>query len=360
MRKKILLGCFEIPGFGGASTSTYKLFEMMHKDGFDVTMVNLISESDTEYFKHLFVKCLGNPKGLPEVYNCFLKDNNYKPQPDLTSLINDIAPDIMLGVGWIAALLMKKAAPERDLIFLTTGNDQLKMHLTRKRVKDYLSLSKKIKRSKRKYDISSALEKEAVDLADYVITHSEANLFLFQHFFYHYDGKISHDVIWFADWICDEASEYSYFKKPFHEREIDLIFIASTWERPEKNYPWIKKIVSRFKQLNIHIVGEVEKKITDAIHHGIITERKEVFKLLGNSKTIVCFSKFDAAPGILFEASVMGCNIIASKNCGNWMICNENLLVDPCNIRNFQKKIPFSLAKKFESNLNYFLKTDMF
>jgi len=51
-----------------------------------------------------------------------------------------------------------------------------------------------------------------------------------------------------------------------------------------------------------------------------------VFRLMGNAKTIVSTSRYDAAPGILFEGSVMGCNLVASRNCGNWKICHTELL----------------------------------
>ena len=34
--------------------------------------------------------------------------------------------------------------------------------------------------------------------------------------------------------------------------------------------------------------------------------------------------RIDAAPGILFEGAVMGCNLVASKNCGNWEVCHPD------------------------------------
>jgi glycosyltransferase involved in cell wall biosynthesis len=88
----------------------------------------------------------------------------------------------------------------------------------------------------------------------------------------------------------------------------------------------------------------------------LVTRRDELFALLGGSKTIVCPSLFDAAPGILFEASAMGCNIITSKNCGNWHICNEKLLVDPFNLNGFLEKISLSLSRKYEDNIDYFMR----
>jgi glycosyltransferase involved in cell wall biosynthesis len=136
--------------------------------------------------------------------------------------------------------------------------------------------------------------------------------------------------------------------------------VASDWNRPEKNYALVKKILSRFSSLNIHVVGEIEESSSHATHHGLITEREKLFQLLGNAKAIICPSIFDAAPGILFEAAVMGCNIIASKNCGNWMICHDELLVDPFRPANFFQKIPLALEKKFDNNLDYFLQANSY
>lgn len=332
----------------------------MRKDGFEAGFLNLISESDEEYFKYVFGEALGNPKGLPEVYNCFLQGNNYKPQPGLADLIDSLSPDLMVGVGWIAALLMKKAAPQKSLIYLTTGCDQLKTLLVRKRVADFLSFSEYTRKAKPHLGIFSPLEYQAVVNSDYVITHSTIILDLYRYFFRLFTGKIYPEVIWFADWICQEAREYRHLSKPFLEREIDLILVSSDWNRVEKNYDLVKKILSRFSRLNIHIVGEMEETFSHATHHGLITEREKLFQLLGNAKTIICPSLFDAAPGILFEAAVMGCNMITSKNCGNWMICHDELLVDPFRPVHFFQKIPLALEKKFDDNLDYFLKADSY
>jgi hypothetical protein len=146
-------------------------------------------------------------------------------------------------------------------------------------------------------------------------------------------------------------------QQPFFERDIDVLFIAESWTRPEKNYKMVKEIASQCKHLRVHIAGEMEKTLPNVRHHGLVTRREEVFKLLGRTKTIVCPSLFDLAPGILYEASAMACNIIASKNCGNWQVCNEELLVDPFNLNNFLEKLYLSLSKKYEDNMDYFLKS---
>ena len=360
MSRKILLGCFEVPGWGGASTSSYKLFELMRNDGLEVTFLNIIAEQDADYFKYLFGETIGNPKGLENVYNCFLEGRTFDPQPELQKLINKIDPDIIVGIGWIASLLMKREAPGRKLIYVTSGCDQVVKYIMKKEWSDYISIYNYIQKSNNNLQITSQAEKQAVDSADLIIAHSDMNLFLYKYFFWKLSGKIYSETVWFAEWIYKDALDYEILKIPFNKREIDLIFIASSWSRPEKNYKFLREITSRLKGVNIHVVGELENKDNHATYHNLITNREVLFGLLGNSKTIVCTSLFDSAPGVLFEASAMGCNIITSKNSGNWMLCNEELLVDPFNITNFLNKIPLSLKKKYDDNIDYFLKRNSY
>ena len=80
MNKKILLGCYEIPGYGGASTRNYALFEIMQREGFDVHCLNIIDEQDVDYFRYIYGVNYGNPKRLDNVHNCILKDSLLVPQ----------------------------------------------------------------------------------------------------------------------------------------------------------------------------------------------------------------------------------------------------------------------------------------
>jgi glycosyltransferase involved in cell wall biosynthesis len=358
MGKKTLLGCYEVPGYGGASTAGYILFELMRKDGLDVHYLNIIHEEDVDFFRYMFGENFGNPKLLHNVYNCVLKRPLFTVHPELDSFISDLSPDSLLGIGYITAYLLKQACPQKRLIFLTTGCEQAKKCIGRKG--DAFSLNEYIRGAKGPPVGFHEREKETVALSDLVITHSDMVLFLYNYFFPYQQGKIYSDVIWFAEWIYKEALDYHELQKPFQERNIDVIFVASSWSRPEKNYNLVKKIASKYKDLNIHIAGETEKEDSYAEYHGLVTRREELFALLGDSKTIVCPSLFDAAPGVLFEASAMGCNIIASKNCGNWQICNEALLVDPFNLNGFIERISVSLSKKYEDNIDYFMKTESY
>ncbi len=360
---RILMGCQEVPGYGGASTASYKLFEMMQNDGLDVHYLNLISGEEADYFRYMFGESVGNPKCLANVYTCVLRAPLVTAQPELTNLIRLLSPDRLIGIGGRGAVVMKRATPEKHLIFMTTGFSQMRQYIREKEAEDFISLSNSLQcstRESRPRPDGRSLEQEAVMISDLIITHSEIVKLLYQHLFSSQMWKVYHDVIWFSEWICQDALGHSGLQKPFDERDIDLLFIAGTWTRPEKNYKLLEEMVSRCKGLNINIIGEVEKRSAHARHHGLIITRGDLFTLMGRAKTVVSPSLFDAAPGILFEASVMGCNIIASKNCGNWRVCNANLLVDPFHVDNFVEKISISLSQKYEDNLDYFLTTNSY
>jgi len=54
----------------------------------------------------------------------------------------------------------------------------------------------------------------------------------------------------------------------------------------------------------------------------------------------------DPAPGILWEASVMGCNVVASRGCGNWQLCHDALLAQPDQLYDFVQKIRVAFEKQ--------------
>jgi glycosyltransferase involved in cell wall biosynthesis len=358
--KKILIGCYEVPGYGSENTASHKLFQMMHSRGLDASYLNIIDEQYDGYFKYVFGENYANPYGLDNVYNCAVNKPLNSEQTKLTDLVDKIAPDIMVGIGYPAAFLLKKSCPQKPLIFLTSGCAQADQLIASKEARDAISLTETINQTCTTPLFQDKLEKKTVEISDLIITHSDLIKNLFLYFYHPHSGKIYSDIVWSGDWIHKDALDYSELKKPFTQREIDVIFVASSWARPEKNFNLVKKIVSCLEGLNIHIVGEVEKKLPNAKHHGLIRRREDLFALLGNTKTVVCPSLFDPAPGILFEASAFECNIITSKNCGNWKICNEKLLIDPFNLINFIERISISLKNKFEDNMGFFIKTNSF
>jgi hypothetical protein len=360
MNKRILLSCYEVPGFGGANTSSYKLFEMLQNDGLDVYYLNIIDAQDLDYFRYVFGADFGNPKCLKNVYNCILNRTRSEPHSELTKLLTELAPDLLLGVGSIAALLLKRAKPQKRLIFVASGCMQVEHYINKKKVRNAMEFAELMQHQNGNDLILDHKEREAVRVSDLIVTHSEMIKSFYEYIFASNIGKIHSEVIWRAEWIKNSARDFSHLSKPFSERDIDVLFVSSSWGRPMKNYDFVKNAVSRLKNLNVHIIGDTDSKINNATHHGVITEREHLFAQMGNSKSVTCVSVFDAAPGILFEGATLGCNIIASKNCGNWQLCNENLLIDPFDLSTLVEKISLASTRKFEDNMEFFLRKNCY
>jgi glycosyltransferase involved in cell wall biosynthesis len=358
--KKILMGCYGTPGYGGANIASYILLRMMLNHGLNAYYLNIINKHNEGYFKHFLGEKYDNPCGLDNVYKCVLDEPIYGDQSKLTELINKLAPDLMVGVGYPAAVLLKRAVPQKKMIFLTADSGQVKQSIVNKKVRDAVSMTETINKTNITPTFLDKIEKKTVEISDLILTNSDMVKNFFLYFYYSHIDKIYSDVIWFGDWMYKYAFDYSYLKKPFAERDIDVVFVSSSWAQTEENFNLVEKIVSRLEGLNIHIVGEVERKLSNVKHNALIPRQKDLFAILGNAKTVVCPSLFEPSAVILYEASALGCNIVASKNCGNWQICSKELLVDPYNQNNFIEKIYISLKNKFEDNVKFFIKTDSF
>ena len=345
---RIAFGCFEVPGWGGLTTATYRLFESMLADGLDVHYVNLILEGELPRFQRILGPNCENPRGLPNVHTCCLRAALHDPQPEITVLVDALAPDRTVGVGDIACYLMKRASPERELAFLTAGCMQVN------RVVPVIEQLAAMNGSARPAT-PDWKELQAVGMSDLVLTHSPLVQELYRRFYPDQASKIHPAVFWFAEWIAKDAAEHSDFACPFEERDIDALFIASSWTRGEKNSGLVTDIATRLAAFSVHVVGEFAEPIPSATQHGFVGTRAELFRLMGRARTVVCPSSFDAAPGILFEASVMGCNVVTSKNCGNWELCNEQLLASEYTADGFARAIRCARTKKFADNLDRFL-----
>ncbi len=363
MAKKILLGCYEVPGYGGASTVAYCLFEDLQKQGFDVSFVNLIGQEDAAYLRVMYGDALGNPRGLANVYNIVLERAPFFPSPaheKLSQLIASLAPDFMIGVGFIAALLLKSSAPDKRMIFITTGCDQAKQALVEKRVHSVTQLLAQIEKqiASKKFHlpprIAGTREAQAVVAADLILIHADMLRPLFEFYFPAHAVKIFPATFWLAEWICQDAAPYQHLRRAFAEREIDVLFIASGWERVEKNWELVRAFIAKHRAWNIHVVSAIAERAGHATYHGLETERAKLFALLGNARVVVSPSRHDAAPGILWEAAMLGCNIVASKNCGNWELCHPALRAESLRVEEFSSCVERALVREYPQNLEKF------
>ncbi len=356
--RRILIGVHAIPGQGGATTAAYELLKHLQRDGVDAWFLALVSEELVDYYHYIHGEDYANPARLPNVLSCVLREEHILSrgaQEPLSELIRSISPDVILGTDFVPTLLLGNSAPERTLVFLTAGSEQAAKYIRDGRARDLISLLRHLGKLDRPPQILHPDEQAAVRISDLVMTHGDVVGELYRRFYPFDAGRIYSRSVWFAEWALSRAKEHAHLARPWSEREIDVLFVANRWARPEKNYRMVRKIISRCHDLNIAVVGEVPDRQEHTAYYPFISAEERLFGLFGRARSVVVPSVLDAAPGVLFEASALQCNVVASKNCGNWRLCNEALLVDPPDLGVYVDRIRRAVERKLPDNMAYFL-----
>jgi glycosyltransferase involved in cell wall biosynthesis len=345
----------EVASLGGGSTALYDLFHRAVIEGLDVHLVSALEEHDRTFFRYTFRDELGNPRGLPNTSIVWLTGPRISKQPTLAAHVDAVNPDVMVGFGFYATRLLRAAARRRPLVFVTSACKQAAEYVVTGRVRDAVDLARRLAASPVPLPIVHHGERHAVEQSDLVIAHSPQTLAMMEGFFPSATGKLYPDPVSFGEWTCAGAEAWRDRARPFADRDVDVLVIATDWERPVKNYPLVEALVSALPGVSVHVVGDVARPISGATHHGFLASREALFDLMGRARAVVSPSLIDAAPGILFEASVMGCNVVASKNCGNWEVCHPDLLVDPFGAAEFAAAIRRAIERKYDDRLGALL-----
>ena len=358
MTPRILVCCFEVPTQGGAATSAYALAAKMQRDGHDAHYLNVVERAALPYYTWTYGTCLGNPDGLPDVHTAVVEHPFDGIQPALRDTIARIAPDVIVARGYLATLFAKRAAPERPVVFSTAGSQQAEFLVGAGLAAQAIDLPALVPHSARRPPVAPGNEAAALDAADLVLANSDAVGDTLRTFFdLGRSCKVHPETIWSVDWVVDAVAAAHVRRKPFADRAIDVLACASSWSRPEKNLAALRRIVARLGGARVVIAGECRDPVEGAEHVGFVEDRRAVFALMADAKVVVSVSLVDACPTTLFEAAFLGCNVVASRNCGNWRVCPDVLLVDPPDDGAYVAAIRRGLAHEYPGDLDWFLRT---
>lgn len=350
----ILLACSDVPGWGGASTRAYQLFERLQHDGWNVVYLNLVRHRDETFLRTRFGEGFGNPRALPDVHTHILDEPLGQPQPALAGRIRAVAPDAMVGFGVSATNLLRAAAPRLPLVFMTVGSHRVEHLVATGAVRDFMAFQALTDGGTPLPAPRRDPERQAVEASDRIIVHSPLVRFVLERCSPAQRRKVHPSTVSLADLAYAAADAFAALRRPFAERDIDVLFVASSWRRAVKNYALVREIAARCAGVTVHVVGAFDDPCPNARHHGFVASRHELFELLGRCKTLVSPSLVDAAPGVLFEASAMDCNVVATRNCGNWQLCHEELVAERCQAADFVSRIRRSLTGRYPDGRDRF------
>jgi hypothetical protein len=354
-RPRFLFASTGVPGQGGAASACYELFRRVQESGRAVTLVNLIKERTGPEIRSRFGPSAGNPMELTGVHCCDVTSDPTELQPALRKLVAALDPHVIVAFDHRAAGLLISAAPATRVVFVAATCRQAQDFVVSGRATDAVALADALATGRIVARRIHREEARAFSGSALVIANSGLTLSMLERFYQNDAGKLYPSAISFAEWICESPRRFRHLSRPFDERDADVCFVATDWSRPEKNYPWVEAIARRLDAGRVRVVGEVPRAIPGAVHHGFVATREALYDLLGRARSVVSVSRIDAAPGILFEASVMGCNVVASRNCGNWELCHRDLLVDPFSVGGYVDAIGRARERKYEDQLDAFL-----
>ena len=344
---RLLFASSEVAGAGGSATAAFDLFRIALGAGYDAHFVTLLDDGDAAWSERVFGSQPANPGNVPNVYTVPVPLSLRAESPALERFIADFAPDVMCGFGHIASHRIKMAAPGIPTAFVTGSCRQAQDYVTSGIVRDAMELQQRlddrtlIPRPVHRHEVAT------VNICDLVITHSQQTLDFMGAFYPGDTGKIWPTVISFADWIGERARTTANAAREFADRDIDVLFVASHWNRAEKNYRMVDYLSRTLPGSKIHVVGDVPFAVPDVTHHGFIANRDVLFALMGRSRCVACPSLIDAAPGILYEAIALGANVVTTPNCGNAHLCAPDLLSESLDL------IPFANRVRLATNRSY-------
>jgi glycosyltransferase involved in cell wall biosynthesis len=130
--------------------------------------------------------------------------------------------------------------------------------------------------------------------------------------------------------------------------------MAHDWRRPETNSALVRQLAAQAAGWTLHVAGETPDARPAGRRLGLLTRREDVSGVLGRAKTLACPSLVDASPAVLFEASAMGCNVVATRNCGNWLLCHDALLAERCTVPDVLDCIQRALARPYADHRDRF------
>lgn len=364
MKKNILLCSIDAPFIGGAGTNSYNLIKLL-RSVLKHNVVGLFIYRDVKYDK--------DPHKIGNIFKYDPdKDNLDNIKKEINLVFKNNNPDIILSKNYISVLIAKKMYPDIELIFLPSGSSFYGQYCNKYGQTPVTEIITKLQNNEFKFsDVVNKTGKypcfpkgceqgcdcefRAIIVADKIIPNSELTEIYYKNLYKNLKSNATSFItnkiepaIEISS-IYDTAYVYKSIKQiDFEKRQYDVVFACFNWKRKLKGLELIDKIIDSLKKYKILIIGgssngTKHKNITivDCCSNDIL------LTYFANTRCFVSTSYYDSYPNAITEAKLCGCNIVTSKNVGQYKVLEPNLVVnDFFNVVEWVNKIEYAIKEK--------------
>jgi hypothetical protein len=334
-----------VPAWGNANPWAYSLHELLGEGALDAALVHLITEADVAFFGYVFGRDFDNPQRLAGVHRCVIDEPLVQRQAALADLIDAFAPELLVGWGMTATRLLSHAAPTLPLVFMATRCDALERLIDSGAARDFLGFRAGVERGIAYPLAADDPELDAVVRCDLIVLPSALARFTYEHLYFAHVGKMYERPLAAAALVAREAERYASQRRPLAQRDVDVLFVADRWDVAARNLRLAATLNGALPTCAVHLVGECEHPFS-AHAHGVLS-RPPLYELLGRCKVTVFPGLADAAPAGMLEAFAMGCNVVASPDCGWSELCHADLIAPSPTAAAFRERIELARTAAF-------------
>jgi len=350
-RKNVIFVSVDKPHDGGASCNVINMMNCFtnnrHIFPIGLFIVNDLLEINTsEYLEKNIYFCVMNKNIEENIHNVLnqIRDRfgklslffvkNYKA---FTCLLREVSPEQVLyspsGLRMVSTLSTYYQYNDINS-FVNNGDEHIEFDTS-------LNLYEFIQ----KYDVK--LEKYIFGVLKYIMPNSDLTFDIINR---------SYDVAnKLYPFINITYIDYDYSKienTNWLDREYDLVFCSYSWKRKVKNYGFFVDLISKLNKIHkyrILIIGINQRPIIKCNNVETIShiDHSDLLVLFRNVKLFCMNSFYDSSPNTLKEAIQAGCQVLLTKNIGNFTMFNtSNIVENPENIEEWITKISDILKLK--------------
>ena len=351
--RRLLSVCRGVPAWGDANPWAYALHARLAASGFAPLLVNLLSDADAVYFRHLLGERCEDPDQLGSTQRCRVEDTGDQGRAALGAIIDAFAPEVAVAWEVDTARLLRQVSAALPLVLVGTRCARLDDLIAGGAARDFLDFRAAIDRGVLFPVSPDDPELAAIRACDLAILPSALARTAQEHLFAAHAGKMYARTISAAEPMLAEAERYRDRRRPLAARDIDVTFVAGRWDVEARGLSLAERIRARLPGRRVALVGECG--VTSGATRLGVLPRDALFDVLGRSKVVVAPALADPTATDLFAAAAMGCTVVASANCGAWELCAEALRVAAPSPDAFVERIERALAAPLPDHRQRFL-----